>query len=106
MAATAVVRARIDEWLKLDAAQVLADRGLTVSDVVRMTLTRIAKEGALAFKLKVPNAETQAALEKSRAMMKARNARCADSQEMFDALSDGKPASAERAGSPRAPYII
>src|SRR3546814_7175112 len=40
MAATAFVRARIDETLKDEAAAVLAELGLTVSDVVRMTLTR------------------------------------------------------------------
>src|SRR3546814_6225011 len=47
MAATAFVRARIDETLKDEAAAVLAELGLTVSDVVRMTLTRVAKDHAL-----------------------------------------------------------
>lgn len=86
MASTAFVRARIDETLKEQAATVLAEMGLTVSDVVRMTLTRIAKDKALPFELKVPNAETRAAMEESRAMMKARNARFADPQELFSAL--------------------
>ncbi len=71
MAATAFVRARIDEALKDEAAAVLAEMGLTVSDVVRMTLTRIARDRALPFELKIPNAETRAAMEESRAMMKA-----------------------------------
>jgi addiction module RelB/DinJ family antitoxin len=43
--------ARIDETLKDEAAAVLAELGLTVSDVVRMTLTRIAKD-RLAFRAK------------------------------------------------------
>ena len=64
----------------------LAELGLTVSDVVRMTLTRVAKDHALPFELKVPNAETRAAIEASRATMKARRARFTDAQEMFDAL--------------------
>ena len=63
MAATAFVRARIDETVKDEAAAVLAELGLTVSDVVRMTLTRVAKDHALPFELKVPNAETRAAIE-------------------------------------------
>src|SRR3546814_8549985 len=63
MAATAFVRARIDETLKDEAAAVLAELGLTVSDVVRMTLTRVAKDHALPFELKVPNAEKRAAIE-------------------------------------------
>lgn len=72
MAATAFVRARIDEALKNEAAAVLADMGLTVSDVVRIVLTKIAKEKALPFALKVPNAETRAAIEEARAMSHAR----------------------------------
>lgn len=65
MAATAFVRARIDESLKNDAALVLADMGLTVSDVVRIVLTRVAKEKALPFDLKVPNKLTRDTLAKS-----------------------------------------
>ena len=86
MASNAFVRARIDGRLKDEAAAVLADMGLTVSDVVRMTLTRVAKDKALPFELKVPNAETRAAMEESRAFIKARRARFNDGQEMFDAL--------------------
>jgi len=86
MASSAFVRARIDERLKDEAAAVLAEMGLTVSDVVRMTLTRVAKDKALPFELKVPNAETRAAIEESRAMMKARRARFNDGQELFDVL--------------------
>lgn len=86
MPANALVRARIDEHLKDEAAAVLAEMGLTVSDIVRMTLTRIAKDKALPFDLKVPNAETRAAMAESRAMMKARRARFTDAQVLFDAI--------------------
>ena len=65
MAATAFVRARIDETLKNEAAAVLADMGLTVSDVVRIALTKIAKEKVLPFDMRVPNALTAETLEKS-----------------------------------------
>lgn len=86
MATTGFVRARIDERLKDEAASVLAELGLTVSDVVRMVLTRVAKDGALPLELKVPNAETRAAMAQSRAMMRARRARFATSAELLDAL--------------------
>ncbi|AUW60602.1 type II toxin-antitoxin system antitoxin, RelB/DinJ family (plasmid) [Sphingobium sp. SCG-1] len=86
MAATAFVRARIDEAVRDEAAAVLAELGLTVSDVVRMTLTRVARDHALPFELKVPNAETRAAIEESRALMKGRRARFTDAQDVFDAL--------------------
>ena len=87
MAATAFVRARIDEQLKNEAAGVLAQLGLTVSDVVRMTLTRIATEKALPLELsRLPNAETRAAIEESRKIMEARRARYPTAQALLDAL--------------------
>ena len=86
MTATAFVRARIDEAVRDEAAAVLAELGLTVSDVVRMTLTRVARDHAVPFELKVPNAETRVAIEESRALMKARRARFTDAQDVFDAL--------------------
>jgi DNA-damage-inducible protein J len=46
-AQTSMLHIRVDEKLKADAAATLANFGLTVSDAVRILLTRIAKEGAL-----------------------------------------------------------
>ncbi len=86
MASNAFVRARIDEGLKDEAAAVLAEMGLTVSDIVRITLTRIAKDKALPFDLTVPNAETRAAMAESRAILQARRARFTKAQDVFDAL--------------------
>ncbi|GAB0596864.1 hypothetical protein LL02C6_37260 [Escherichia coli] len=54
MAANAFVRARIDEDLKNQAADVLAGMGLTISDLVRITLTKVAREKALPFDLRGP----------------------------------------------------
>jgi len=51
MAATALIQTRIDPALKERAAAVLENLGLTVSDAVRILLTRIANEGALPFPL-------------------------------------------------------
>jgi DNA-damage-inducible protein J len=86
MASTAFVRARISENLKNEAAGVLAEMGLTVSDLVRITLTRVARDKALPFDLNVPNAKTKAAIQEARAMMKNKKARFSDGQELIDAL--------------------
>ncbi|MDP1732107.1 MAG: type II toxin-antitoxin system RelB/DinJ family antitoxin [Devosia sp.] len=51
MAATALVQARIDPDVKDRAAAVLEGMGLSVSDAVRILLTRVANEGALPFEL-------------------------------------------------------
>ena len=88
MASTAFVRARIDEKLKDEASEVLAEFGLTVSDIVRMTLTRVAKDHAVPLELKVPNAETQAAMRASRALMKKHNARFSNAKDVFRALDE------------------
>ena len=44
---TSMLHVRVDDQLKKQATETLANFGLTVSDVVRILLTRIAKEGAL-----------------------------------------------------------
>lgn len=61
-----VVRARIDEQTKVEAAAVLATIGLTVSDAFRLMMVRIAKEKALPFDPLVPNAKTVAAMKEAR----------------------------------------
>jgi len=67
MAANQLVQARIDGAIKAEATAVLAAMGLTVSDAVRMLLTRIAHEHALPFDPLVPNETTIAAMKDSRA---------------------------------------
>lgn len=47
MAQTSMLHVRVDDKLKAVAAEKLADVGLTVSDAVRILLTRVAKEGGL-----------------------------------------------------------
>jgi DNA-damage-inducible protein J len=86
MATKTFVRARIDEEVKAEAERVLDYFGLTVSDAVRLTLTRVARDQALPFELKIPNAETRAAIDESRAMMARQQARFQDAQGLFDAL--------------------
>lgn len=66
MAANAVVRARIDEHTKAEAAAVLGAMGLTVSDAFRMLLVKVAQEKALPFDPLVPNAVTIAAMKEAR----------------------------------------
>jgi len=41
---------------------VLADIGLSISDALRLLLVRVAAEKALPFEIKVPSAETCAAI--------------------------------------------
>ena len=90
MTANAYVRTRIDQNVKDDATAVLDSLGLTVSDVMRMMLTRIAREKALPIELTRPNAETLAAIEEARAIAAKKSARFKSVEELFDALDGGK----------------
>jgi DNA-damage-inducible protein J len=47
MSQTSMLHVRVDDKLKADAAATLANFGLTVSDAVRILLTRVTKEGGL-----------------------------------------------------------
>ena len=51
MTANALVQTRIDPVVKERAAAVLETMGLSLSDAIRIMLTRTANEGALPFDL-------------------------------------------------------
>jgi DNA-damage-inducible protein J len=78
MAENAVVRARIDERTKNEAAAVLAAIGLTVSDAFRLLMVRVAKEKALPFEPLSPNARTIRAMKEARRSKLKRFARVED----------------------------
>lgn len=85
MPENAVVRARINEQTKNDAAAVLASMGLTVSDAFRMMMTRIANEKTLPFDPLVPNAETIAAMQEARA---GKTTKTRSPEDLFDQLNE------------------
>ena len=87
-AATSVVRARINEDIKDQASAVLAEMGLTLSDLVRLTVTRVAKDHALPFEIKIPNAETLAAIEEGRKLMASGSTRRISARELFNELDE------------------
>ena len=86
MGATAMIHVRVDEDVKAQAAEALALMGLSVSDAVRVFLKRVAVEKAMPFDVRVPNAETRAAMAEADAIV---HARFATAEELFDALENG-----------------
>ena len=66
MAANALVQARINSEIKDEATAVLSAMGLTLSDAVRLLLTKVAEERALPFNPLVPNAKTVKAMKDAR----------------------------------------
>lgn len=83
---TSMLHIRLDDETKTQAAETLALMGMSVSDAVRLFLRRVVADQAFPLELKVPNAETRAAMEEARAMMAARQARFASANALFDDL--------------------
>jgi DNA-damage-inducible protein J len=67
MAANQLVQTRIDGAIKKEAAAVLEAMELTVSDAVRLLLTKVAREHTLPFDPLIPNDITVAAIMEARA---------------------------------------
>lgn len=63
MAQDSVVRARIDEKTKRQAERVFAACGMTLSDAIRIMLTKTAKEKEIPFSIHTPNAKTIRAIK-------------------------------------------
>jgi DNA-damage-inducible protein J len=83
---TSMLHVRVDDETKEQATEALAAVGMSVSDAIRLFLRRVVVDQAFPFELKVPNAETRAAMEESRSMMAARRARFATPDALFDDL--------------------
>ena len=84
--ANQLVQARVSSDIKEEASIVLAAMGLSISDAVRLLLTRVAREKALPFAPLVPNAETIAAMKEARA---GKLARFDDVESLLDDLHEG-----------------
>ena len=61
-AADTYIRARIDSATKQRASEELASMGLTISNVIRMLMLRVADECRLPFEVKAPSATTRKAI--------------------------------------------
>ena len=86
MAHSSMLHVRVDDEIKAQAGEALAAMGLSVSDAVRILLKRVANDQAFPLELKVPNAETRAAMEEARTMMKVRSARFETGDALFNDL--------------------
>jgi DNA-damage-inducible protein J len=86
MTATTMVHVRVEEHIKTQAAQTFAAMGLTVSDGIRVFLTRVVAENALPFELKAPNATSRTAMQEAHQIIKGRRARYASGKELLNDL--------------------
>ena len=82
-AQTSMLHVRVDDETKTQATEALAAMGLSVSDAVRLLLHRVVVDQAFPLELKVPNAETRAAMAEAEKMIRARRPRFATADELF-----------------------
>jgi DNA-damage-inducible protein J len=81
-----MLHVRVDDEIKTQASEALAAMGLSVSDAVRILLKRVVSDQAFPLELKVPNAETRAAMLEARTAAQARAARFTSAQALIDDL--------------------
>lgn len=62
MKADSVIRARIPTSTKDAAVKALDQMGLSISDAIRLLMTKIANDQRLPFTVELPTAETQKAI--------------------------------------------
>ena len=86
---TSMVHVRMDEELKVKATEALAAMGLSASDAVRLLFHRIATDQAFPLELKVPNAESRAAMEEVARMKVEGRSRFTNADELFAVLDNG-----------------
>ncbi len=80
---SSMLHVRMDSGLKKQATEALAAMGLTASEAVRLLFHRIAVDQAFPLELKVPNAETRAAMVEADDIVKAGRARFATVEDML-----------------------
>jgi len=88
MATSSMIHVRVDEDTKARANETLAAMGLSMSDAVRVFLTRVVAEQRLPFHLEVPNAATQAAMREADEIARSHRGRFASADELFDDLEE------------------
>lgn len=83
-AQTSMLHVRVDDGLKNKASTALDAMGLSLSDAVRMLLTRIVADQAFPLELKVPNAKTRAAMAEADEMLRSRRLRFESAEALID----------------------
>lgn len=83
---TSMLHVRIDDETKLQAQQALKAMGLSVSDAVRIFLTRVVAEQAIPFDIRVPNTVTVSAMNEADDLIQAKKARFETVEGLFNDL--------------------
>ncbi len=89
-ARTSMLHVRLDNETKEQATAALGAMGLSVSDSVRLFLRRVVADQAFPLELKIPNAETRAAIAEAGGIARTRRDRFATADELFADLEKAR----------------
>ena len=87
-ATTTMVHVRVDEKIKTQAAETLNSMGLTVSDAIRVFLTRVVADKELPFALKAPSDASYAAIAEAEQIIMNRRARFETADQLLKDLEE------------------
>jgi DNA-damage-inducible protein J len=85
---SSMLHVRIDDEVKAKATAALEAMGLSASDAVRLLFHRIAADQAFPLELRVPNAETRAAMVEAAEIMRAGKLRFRSAAALFADLDE------------------
>ncbi|MCD7108882.1 type II toxin-antitoxin system RelB/DinJ family antitoxin [Rhizobium sp. DKSPLA3] len=83
-ARTSMLHVRIDDETKEKATAALDAIGMSVSDAVRLFLRRVVADQAFPLELRVPNADTLAAMKEAEDIVRTRAARFATADDLVN----------------------
>ena len=87
---SSMLHVRVDDEIKEQAQTALNAMGLSMSDAVRLLMHRIAADRVFPLELKVPNAETRAAMAEAETIVKTRKARFKTAEAMLAGLEKAR----------------
>ncbi len=82
---TQMIHARIDQNLKHDAELIFSTLGLNVADAIRIFFTQVILNKGLPFDVKIPNKETQKAMEELKTNKKLKSYSAKEFHELLNA---------------------
>lgn len=80
---SSMLHIRLDDEVKERATATLEAMGLSMSEAVRLFLCRVIADQAIPFEVKVPNAQTRAAMAEAEEIVKTRRARFANAENLI-----------------------
>ena len=83
---TTMIHVRVDANIKSQAAETLSSMGLSVSDAVRVFLTRVVADQELPFTIKAPSGTSLDAIKEAQAIILARRARFNSAEDLMNEL--------------------